>query len=98
MHEKVNRWAIIAIIAASALGLATFSVLQSEQRKEKQQAAFDLAAKNEAETEAVMKKIGQEALSEEQQRNNAAQAEYLASPQYAELKRLEEEDRDALAR
>jgi type II secretory pathway component PulJ len=98
MNEKVARWPMIALIAASVLGLATFSVLQSEQQKAKQQAAYNQAARERAETEAVMKKLGQDAARAEAAELPPSTAEaYKRNAAAIELKRLEDDDRAATA-
>jgi hypothetical protein len=97
MEEKVNRWPIIGLIIAIAIGLATFSVLQSEQRKAQQQQAFDNAAREQASTEATMKKIGADAAAAAAHLEAEKQAAYDKTPAAIELKRLEAEDRAATA-
>ena len=93
MHEKVNRWPIIALLAVSASALLLFSAMQSAQRKEKQQAKFDLAAMDQAKTEQVMKQIGEQADRDDYQANLSKDQQYARSAAGKEAKRLEDEDR-----
>ena len=97
MKEKVNRWPIIALISASALGLLTFSVLQSSERRTKQEAALQRTAADQKATEETMQKIGADAARAAGQLELDKQAQQARSLAGQELKRLEAEDRAATA-
>lgn len=97
MEEKVNRWPIIAVIAASALGLATFSVMQSTQRKAQQEKEAAKLLRKQEETTTAMQKIGRDAAKAQGQLELSKAEAWEHSAAAAELKRLETEDRAATA-
>jgi hypothetical protein len=97
MSEKINRLPILALIAISALGLLTFSILQSTERKDKQEAAAQALQREHDATEATMKAIGERAAEAEEAATAAREKAYQETPQAIELQRLEAEDRAATA-
>ena len=74
------------------MALLAFSVWQSTQKKDKQQAAYDQAAREQTETEAVMRKIGEEAARGKAQGAADEERAYRSSAAAMELKKLDEAD------
>jgi hypothetical protein len=96
MDDKVSKLPMIALIAASAIGVLAFSIGQYSEKKTAQETSVNELRAEHIATEAVMKKIGQDSIAETERRNEAAQRAYISSPQYQEAKRLEAEDREWL--
>jgi uncharacterized protein HemX len=92
MREKISPLPMIAVIAASAIGILIFSILQFRQKQELAAESVQQLATEHRETEAVMKAIGADAAQAAQQQQSK-----IGFTQSVELKKLEDEDRRWLA-
>lgn len=92
MNERTSKLPIIAVIAVTTATLVTLSITQFRAQQADQQRAYDAARTEHQATESVMAKIGQDSLNSAQKEAARRDAIYRTSPDYIELKRLQDDD------
>lgn len=92
MDDKVSKLPIIALIAAAGGALLAFSIAQFNEKKDAQETAVQGLNAEHAETEAVMRKIGEEAAAAERNRPTDPNEARRAFEATEALKRLDEKD------
>jgi hypothetical protein len=92
MDDKVSKFPIVALIAAAAGALLAFSIAQFNEKKDAQETAVQGLDAEHTETEAVMRKIGEEAAAAERNRPNDPNEARRALEASEALKRLDEKE------
>jgi outer membrane murein-binding lipoprotein Lpp len=92
MNDKVSKLPIIALIAGAGGALLAFCIAQFDEKKDAQETAVQGLNAQHAETEAVMRKIGEEAAAAERNRATDPNEARRALEVTEALKRLDEKD------